>query len=115
MVDSTRAAQNSSMTRARDASGRVTMESLIELVVALMIAPTIVCCLVQAAAMLLAMVVPWVAVVVVAVGVAACLGAGLAARRRMGPPIRHGNLPMRVPPVRRPAGIPDRRHEHRDY
>jgi len=91
------------------------LESLLELLVVLLVVPPILCCSLQAAAMIIGMVIPWLALVVIALGVAACVGAGFAARRRVPPPVGHGDLPIRIPPVRRPPGVPDRRHEQRDH
>ncbi|MFI5398503.1 MAG: hypothetical protein ACHQ9S_23480 [Candidatus Binatia bacterium] len=94
--------------------GRALMDTLIELVVAMLVVPPLVCCALQVIAMVLGMVLPWLMLVVVALGLAVCFSAGFAARHRVPPPIEHQDLPARVPPVRRPPGIPDRRHEHRN-
>lgn len=94
--------------------GRALMETVVELVVALLIVPPLVCCAVQAIAMIIGAALPWVMLFLVVLGVAGCLGAGFAARRRILPPIALDDLAARVPPVRRPPGIPDRRRERRD-
>jgi hypothetical protein len=91
------------------------MDMLLELLVMVVIVPPLICCALQALAMVVGVVLPWVMLAVIALGGAACLGAGVAARRRMLPPIGHDDLPARVLPVRRPPGIADRRQEHPDY
>jgi hypothetical protein len=91
------------------------MDALVELVVMLLIVPPLVCCALQVVAMVLGVVLPWLMLLIIAVGLVACLSAGVATRRRVAPPLPHDDLPVRVPPVRRPPGIPDRRHEQRNH
>ena len=95
--------------------GRATFDTLVELLVTLLLVPPLVCCALQVLAMVLGMVIPWLVLAVIALGLAACFSAGFAARRRVPPPVEHGDLPARVPPVRRPAGIPDRRQAQRRH
>jgi len=94
--------------------GRALMDALVELAVILLVVPPLVCCALQVIAMVLGVALPWLMLVLIALGLAACFSAGFAARRRVAPPLGHNDLPARVPPVRRPPGIPDRRHERRD-
>jgi len=90
------------------------MDALIQLAVLVLVVPPLVCCALQVVAMVIGMVLPWVMLAVIAVGVAACLGAGFAARQRVAPHLGHDDPPLRVPPVRRPPGIADGRREHRN-
>lgn len=94
---------------------RALMDALVELAVMLLVVPPLVCCALQVVAMVLGVVLPWLMLLIIALGLAACFSAGFAARRRVIPPLGHGDLPARVPPVRRPPGIHDRRHEHRNH
>lgn len=94
--------------------GRALMDTLIEVVVMLLIVPPLVCCALQVVSMMLSVVLPWLMLLIIAVGVAVCLSAGFVTRRRVAPPLGHDDLPVRVPPMRRPPGIQDRRREHRD-
>jgi hypothetical protein len=95
--------------------GRALVETLVELAVMLVVVPPLVCCALQVVAMVLGVVLPWLMLAVIALGLAACFSAGLAGRRRIAPPLGHDDLPARVPPVRRPPGIQDRRREQRDH
>ncbi len=94
-----------------DERGRASMDTLVELVVALLIVQPLMCCAFQAIVLVISVVLPWLLLVGI---VAVCLGAGMTIRR-------HGHVeiedeqPLRIPPVRRPAGIAERRHEQRDH
>lgn len=95
--------------------GRALVETLVELAVLVLVLPPLLCCALQLVAMVLGVVLPWLMLAAIALGLAACFSAGFAGRRRIAPPIGHDDLPARVPPVRRPPGIADRRHERRDH
>ena len=90
-------------------SGRALGE-ILELLVMVLIVPTIVCCVLQAAVAVVGMMLPWLILLAIALVVAGFLGAGFAVRRRVPPPVG-GDLAARVPAIRRPPGIPDRRRE----
>jgi hypothetical protein len=90
-------------------SGRA-LGDIFEFLVLVIVVPPIVCCALQAAVAVIGMVLPWLILFGIALGVAGVLGAGFAVRRRVLPPI-DGDLAIRVPPVRRPPGLPDRRHD----
>lgn len=92
----------------RNCGGRVSIESLLEVLVVIAVVPPLVCCALQAALTVIAIVVPWVVLGVVAIGVAACLAAGLALRNgrpRHMLPIPPGGGPV-LPPIRRPPALP---------
>lgn len=92
----------------RSQSGRA-VNDLLQFLVLVIVVPPIVCCALQAAVMVIGMVLPGLVVLAIALGVAGALGAGFAVKRRVPPP-REMDLAARVPPVRRPPGIADRRH-----
>ncbi len=87
---------------------------LLELLVALLVIPPLICCALQASAAIMGIVLPWLIGGAIALGVVACVSAGLATRRRIVPPVAPDDLPMRVPPVRRPRGIEHRRRDRYD-
>jgi hypothetical protein len=92
----------------RDTHGSSPIETFIEMVVILALAPVIVSCIVQGIITIVAIALPWLAVTLIVIGVAACFAAVLAAHRgaprNMGPP-PGGGVPL-LPPLRRPPGIP---------
>src|ERR1043166_9656722 len=83
-------------------TGRVSMATLIELLVIVLIVPPLICCALQALVMMVGIVVPWLVLGVIVLGVVACLAAGVGARRRVPPFLEHDDLQVRVPPLRRP-------------
>ena len=95
-------------------AGRVSFDALVELLVALFIVPPLVCCAIQAVALVLAAVLPWLVIAAIVFGAAACLAVGLSSRHREHTHLED-DMPVRVLPVRRPPGIPDRRAERRDH
>lgn len=89
-------------------SGRVT-EALLELLILVAVVPPVVCCVLQTALAFVGIVVPWLALVMITALVCACLGALAVGRRQLPPAGPRPVPPPRLPPIRRPAGIPDRR------
>jgi hypothetical protein len=88
-------------------SGRGLSE-VFEFLAVVLLVPPIFCCALQVLVAIVGIVLPWVLLFGVALVVAGGIGAGFAARRRVLPP--GGGIAARVPPVRRPPGIADRRH-----
>ena len=86
------------------------LSDLIEFIAVVLVVPPIACCALQALVAIVGIVLPWVSLFAVALVVAGGVGAGFAARRRVFPPAG-GDIAARIPPVRRPPGIADRRHE----
>lgn len=89
-------------------SGRV-LGDIVEFLMVVMVVPPLVCCALQAAVAVIGMVVPWLFIFAIALVMVGVLGAGFAVRRPVLP--RREDLAARVPPVRRPPGIADRRHD----
>jgi len=99
-----------------NASGRISIESLIEVLVVIAVVPPLVCCALQNALTLVAIVVPWAALAVLGVGVAVCFAAVLTARNGRAHnivPLPPGGGPV-LPPIRRPAGLPAPGRERRE-
>ncbi len=101
--------------------GRSVLETIVELLVVVAVAPAIICCLAQAVTTVLAIAIPWIGISIVAVGVAICLSAALVAVSRNGSRRLSGGGDVDAVdgdtdptlPIRRPPGLstPSERRE----